>query len=208
MSRARLALVMLHGRGGTPSDMLQLAEHLGIPDVAIMAPQAAHRSWWPESFLAPLDANAPWLTSALDAVTSAVDAVKRGGIGFERMVVMGFSQGACLAAEYAARAGRPFHGVAALSGALIGTAETGAPPSDTLYGYAPKQFSYRERLDGVSVFMGCHERDPHIPLVRVHESAAVFERLGANVTTQIYPGAGHGVVDQELRHIRRMLNSS
>lgn len=207
LGRARLALVMLHGRGGTPSDMLALAQHLAMPDVACIAPRAAGGSWWPDSFLAPLAANEPGLASALGAVAAAVEGVERAGFGPERVVLTGFSQGACLTLEYAARAGRPFRGVAGLSGGLIGTAEAGAPAQDVLYGHFPKRFDYGGRLDGVPVFLGCHERDPHIPLARVRESAWVFERLGARVTTQIHPGAGHAVVEEEIRHLRGLLNA-
>jgi phospholipase/carboxylesterase len=125
-------MVMLHGRGGSPEDMLGLAEGLGLADVAYVAPRAPARSWWPESFLAPLAANEPWLSSALAAVADAVDDLVAAGIGVERIEIMGFSQGACLALEYAARAGRRFRGVTGLSGALLGTGESGDPERGAL----------------------------------------------------------------------------
>ena len=205
--RARLAVVMMHGRGGSPEDMLGLAEHLALPDLAFLAPEAAGRSWWPESFLAPLAANEPGLSSALGAMERVVADLLDDGFGPERIAVLGFSQGACLALEHAACAGRPYRAVAALSGALVGTAEAGGPPRADVYGHAPKRFDYAGRLDGVPVLLGCHERDPHIPLARVQESAAVLERLGAEVTTQVHPGAGHGVVADELAWLRGALNA-
>ena len=204
--RARLALVMLHGRGGSPENMLGLAAHLALPDVACLAPEAAGHSWWPQSFLAPLSRNEPDLSSGLRAVTAALGELEREGISPDRVVVMGFSQGACLALEYAARAGLAFRSVVGLSGGLVGTGEVDGMPSDALYGHAPKRFDYDGRLDGVPVFLGCHERDPHIPLTRVEESAEVFGRLGAEVTTQIYPGAGHGIVEEEVLFLRGLLN--
>lgn len=206
LTRARLAVVMAHGRGGSPEDMLGLAESLALPDVAFLAPAAAGGSWWPASFLAPIKANEPGLSSGLGVLDGVVERLEGGGFQPDRIVVMGFSQGACLALEYAARSGRPFHGVVGLSGGLVGTGEAAGPPRDELYGHGPKQFAYDARLAGVSVFLGCHERDPHIPLARVQESAAVFERLGASVRVEVLPGAGHGVVVEEVRAVRGLLN--
>ena len=206
LPRARLAVVMLHGRGGSAADMLGLAEHLAIPDVAYWAPEAAGHSWYPQSFLAPLAENEPGLSSALRAVAGLMEQLEREGFGPERVVALGFSQGACLALEHAARAGRPLRGLVALSGGLLGTGEVDALPRDDLYGHAPKRFDYPGRLEGTTAFIGCHERDPHIPLARVRETKAVLERLGATVTAEIYPGAGHGVTEEEVRFVRGLLN--
>lgn len=206
LARARLAVVMLHGRGGSARDMLDLAEHLAIPDIAYLAPEAAGHSWWPQSFLAPLAANEPGLSSSLGAVARLMEQLEGEGFGPERTVALGFSQGACLALEYAARAGRPLRAVVGLSGGLIGTGEVDGSPRDDLYGHAPKRFDYAGRLDGTTGFIGCHERDPHIPLARVRATEAVLERLGAQVAAQIYPGAGHGVTAEEMRFVRGLLN--
>lgn len=206
LARARLAVVMAHGRGGSPEDMLGLAESLALPEIAYLAPAAAGSSWWPASFLAPIEANEPGLSSGLGVLGGLVERLEESGFGPDRIAVVGFSQGACLALEYAARSGRPFHGVVGLSGGLVGTGEAAGPPRDELYGYAPKQFAYNARLAGASVFLGCHERDLHIPLARVQESAVVFERLGASVRVEVLPGAGHGVVVEEVRALRGLLN--
>lgn len=208
LSRARLALVMMHGRGASPEDMLGLHSHLAIPDVAAIAPAAAGRSWWPDSFLAPLEANEPGLSSALSVIEALLDDLDRAGFGPERVVLAGFSQGACLALESAARLARPFHAMAALSGGLVGTGEAGGPPRDDLYGRTAKSFDYGGRLDGVPVLIGCHERDPHIPLGRVLESAEIIGRMGATVATEIIPGAGHGVVAAEAEWLRSRLNDA
>lgn len=207
LGRARLAVVLAHGRGGAAEDMLRLGEQLAIPDLALLAPQAAGNSWWPRSFLAPLGDNEPALSSALAVMGAVAGLLAAEGVPPERTVVMGFSQGACLAAEHAARMGRPLAGVAALSGALVGTAEAGEPPRADLMGHAPKVFDYSGRLDGTPILLGCHERDPHIPLARVRRSAAVLTAMGAAVITQIYPGAGHGVVEEEVRWLRGLLNA-
>lgn len=205
-SRARLALVMLHGRGADGAQMIGLFDHLAVPEVAVRAPEAAGGSWWPGSFLAPLAENEPGVSSAVAAVRRVVDGLGAEGFGPERIVLTGFSQGACLSLEAAARSGLPFRAVIALSGGLVGTGDTQEPAEDALYGHRPKRFDYRARLDGVPVFIGCHERDPHIPLARVRRSEAVLTALGATVTTEIYPGAGHAVVAEEVARLRAVLN--
>jgi phospholipase/carboxylesterase len=206
LARARLAVVTLHGRGGSTEDMLGLAKHLAIPDVSYLAPEAAGRSWWPQNFLAPLATNEPALSSSLGAVARLMEHLEREGFSRQRVVVLGFSQGACLALEYAARAGQSLNAVVAMSGGLLGTSEVDSPPRDDLYGHAPKRFDYAGRLDGMIAFLGCHERDPHIPLARVRKTRDVLKRLGAEVIVQIYPGAGHGVTEEEVRFIRGLLN--
>lgn len=208
LRRARLAAVMVHGRGGGPEDMVGLAQHLDLPDLAVLAPEAAGRSWWPDSFLAPLAANEPGLGSGVSVVATLLDDLAGQGFGAERVALIGFSQGACLALEAAARLGRPFRAVAALSGGLVGTDEADGSPRDDLYGRPAKLFDYTGRLDGVPVLLGCHERDPHIPLARVRESADVLSAMGASVDTFVIPGAGHGIVAEELAWLRKRLNGS
>lgn len=208
LERAGLAMIMLHGRGASPDDMLALFTHLALPELAAFAPAAAGRSWWPNSFLAPLDANEPGLSSGLSMVEALLDELNAAGFGPERVALVGFSQGACLALEATARLARPFHAVAAFSGALIGMAEGDRVPRDDLYGYGSKRFHYDGSLENVPVLIGCHERDPHIPLSRVHESADVLGRMGASVETQIMPGAGHGIVTGEAAWLRGRLNAA
>jgi predicted esterase len=206
LGRAKLAMILLHGRGGSPEDMLSLADHLALPDIACLAPAAAGGSWWPQSFLAPLAANQPGLGSALASIGRLSASLANEGFGPDRTVVLGFSQGACLALEYAARSGRPHRAVAGLSGGLVGTGDAPGAADPALYGHAPKRFDYDGRLDGTPVLLGCHERDQHIPLARVQQSADVFERMGARVETLIHPGAGHAIVPGEIAALRAMLN--
>jgi len=207
LARARLAMIMLHGRGGAPEDMLGLAEHLALPDIAVRAPEAAGNSWWPNSFLAPLAHNEPGLSSALAVVGRIADQLKQDGFGPDRTVVLGFSQGACLALEYAARAGTQFACVAGLSGGLVGSNDGSGAPEQSLYDQVEKEFGYDGQMDGTPVLLGCHERDPHIPLARVKISEQVFSDLGATVTTQIHPSAGHGIVEDEIKVLRNILGA-
>jgi phospholipase/carboxylesterase len=189
---ARGAGILLHGRGGTASGILTLAAAVDRPDVAWLAPQAAGNEWYPRSFLAPLEENEPWLGAALGRVAGLVDHLDARGVSAERVVVAGFSQGGCLAVEFAARNPRRYGGVAALAGGLIGP--PGAVRDDPGY------------LAGTPVILGCSDRDPHIPLERVEETADVLTRMGAKVTKRIYPGLGHTVNDDEIGHLQRMLD--
>ncbi len=206
LHRARSAMILLHGRGGGPEDMLGLADHLALPDIACLAPAAAGRSWWPQSFLAPLAENEPGLSSGLAAVAHIAASLAEEGIDPARTVVLGFSQGACLALEHAARTAVPYRAVIGLSGGLVGTEDAPGEADPALYGHRRKSFDYSGRLQGTAVFLGCHERDPHIPLARVRASAEVFEGMGAAVTTEIYPGAGHAIVEDEIKALRALLN--
>ncbi len=199
LEEAQAAVLLLHGRGATAEGILGLAGEFGQPDVAYLAPQAAGRTWYPRSFLAPLEANEPHLSSALQTVAHVLASFEEGGIPPEQTVLAGFSQGACLAAEFAARHARRYGGVVAFSGGLIGSGEqAGAPPED-------KTFTYDGSLEETPVFLGCSDRDPHIPLRRVEQSADVFERLGARVTKRIYEGMGHTVNRDEIAAARGLL---
>lgn len=204
-ARARLAIVMLHGRGAGADGILPLAADLGVLDAALFAPEAAGRSWWPVSFLAPMNRLEPWLASALGAVDRALGAAAADRFAEDRTVLLGFSQGGCLALEYAARSRRRSRSVVGLSAGLVGTADDGTVPVAELYGHAPKRFDYTARLDGLPVHIGCHERDPHIPLRRVRESEAVLRAQGAACTASVAPGAGHGITGQDMTALRRIL---
>jgi len=191
LHRAKAAVVMLHGRGADASDMLRLAEVLAQPNLTYLAPEAAGRSWYPYSFLAPIVRNEPFLSSALHMLDRLLDGVSSEGLELDRVVLLGFSQGACLGLEYAARHARRYGGLVGLSGGLIGPEGT---PRD-----------YAGQFAGTSVFLGCSDTDPHIPLDRVHETARVLRSLGAAVTEQIYPGMGHGINDDEIKQVRTLL---
>ena len=191
LRRAKAAVVMLHGRGADAGDMLALAETLAQPDLAYLAPQAAGRSWYPHSFLAPIVRNEPFLSSALELLDRLLGRLGAQGLQPERVVLLGFSQGACVALEYAARHARRYGGVVGLSGGLIGPEGT---PRD-----------YAGQLAGTPVFLGCSDVDPHIPLDRVHETARVLGALGGAVAERIYPGMGHGINEDEVKQARGLL---
>jgi predicted esterase len=188
---ARLTVILVHGRGDSAESILGLAPAFGVDDVAWVAPGAAGNTWYPYSFLTPMDRNEPGLSSGLRVLGSIVDSLGREGVSTERVVLMGFSQGACLSLEFAARNARRYAAVAGLSGGLIGPPGT---PRD--YGGA---------FEGTPVFLGCSDIDPHIPLERVHESTEVFRRMGASVDERIYRGMGHTVTDDEIRAVTQLL---
>lgn len=205
--RARLGLVLLHGRGGSAADILGLARLLARDDVAVIAPEAAGNSWWPTSFLAPLARLEPWLGSALAATGRAVAALMHDhGLPQTRIALAGFSQGGCLALEAALRSGGRWHAVAGLSAGLVGTGETGEPPDPALHGHLPKRFDYPRPLDGTPVLLACHDRDPHIPRARVERTAEVVRAAGGVPETLIYPGEGHGLERAGLAAFRALLD--
>ena len=188
---ARAGVVLCHGRGARAASMLDIARQVDVGGVAYLAPQAARGTWYPNSFMAPTDSNEPHLSSALTTVGRTVDRLTGAGVPRERVAVGGFSQGACLATEYAARNPARYGGVVALSGGLIG-------PEGT-------DFDYEGSLDGTPAFLGCSDVDPHIPVERVHETADALEALGADVTEEIYEGMGHTVNPDELAHVRDLV---
>ena len=190
-SKARLTSILIHGRGDSAEGILGLAHALEPTDVAYLVPEAAGRTWYPYSFLAPIEQNEPYLTSALGVIDRLVAALGQEGVPPERIVLMGFSQGACLSLEYAARHARTYAGVAGLSGGLIG------PPG------TPRD--YKGSFENTPVFLGCSDVDAHIPLARVEESARVFRRMGADVDERIYPGMDHTINADELAAVNALL---
>jgi predicted esterase len=192
-ANARLVVVLVHGRGASAESIFTLADQFEITDVAYVAPEAADHTWYPYSFLAPMDQNEPKLSSALRRLEGIVNDVLRRGISSNRIALVGFSQGACLALEFTARHAQRYAAIAGLSGGLIG------PPG------TPR--NYAGTLAQTPVFLGCSDVDAHVPAERVHESAVVFTRLGAVVDERIYPGMGHTVNGDELDAVRALLGA-
>jgi predicted esterase len=205
-SGAGSGLVLAHGRGGSGADILGLLAHAALPHVAALAPEAPGGSWWPTSFLAPAAVIGPHADRAVAAMTGAVATLEAEGIPRHAIWLGGFSQGAVLALETFARSGEGLAGVFALSGGLIGTADAPGGPVEALYGHGPKRFDYPGRRDGAKVWLSVHERDPHIPLARVRETATVLTGMGAEVIIQIYPGQGHAVMREDIERLRQWLN--
>jgi phospholipase/carboxylesterase len=193
LGAARAAMILVHGRGASAEGMLGLADAFGADDIAYVAPRARSGSWYPYSFMAPIAQNEPHLSSALKTISDVVEDLERQGMPAEKIVIAGFSQGACLALEFAARNARRFGGVVALSGGLIGPE---GMPRD-----------YAGSLADTPVFLGCSDVDFHIPLTRVNESTEVLSKLGGKVTEIIYPGMGHTIVKDEVEHVKTILKN-
>ncbi|MDI6401426.1 dienelactone hydrolase family protein [Balneolaceae bacterium ANBcel3] len=193
LEKAKAAVILMHGRGASAESILSLESAINIPDVAWLAPQAATNAWYPYTFLSPVDQNEPGYSSSLLKMKELIDRVAEAGIPHERIILAGFSQGACLASEFAGRFPSRFGGVVVLSGGLIG---------DTV-----EKERYQGDLKGTPVFIGCSDIDAHIPVERVHETAEILDQLNGNVTKKIYPGMGHIVNEEELEFFERMLRS-
>lgn len=190
---ARVIIILLHGRGATSKEILFLADLIDIHDVTYLAPQAPGKSWYPNKFTATLASNEPWLSSALGRINSLLDHIISLGIPPEKVVLGGFSQGACLVGEYAVRNPQRYGGIFILSGGLIG------PPGTQWKGNAS--------LNDTPIFIGCSDRDEHIPLERVYETAEVLARMGGKVETKIFPNLAHTVHPDEINAIRKMLTA-
>ena len=186
------AVIMVHGRNAGPQNILDLVTRLDRPSWTYLAPAAANRTWYPFSFMAPIEQNEPWLSSALEVLKQMVADVNARGIPADRLVILGFSQGACLTAEFAVRHPDRYGGIIVFSGGLLG------PPGTT--------WSGEGRFDRTPVFLGCSDIDPHVPKSRVDESSAAFVRMGAEVTERIYPRMGHLVNDDEIAFARGVLD--
>lgn len=194
LGSGRGVVVLLHGRNAGPRNILELAAQIGLPDVTWLAPAAADRTWYPQSFLAPRPHNEPGLSSALGVVASLVTEAASKGVTPARLVVAGFSQGACLATEFVYRHPGVTGGLIAFSGGLVG----------------PPGMSWPEAvaLPGMPAFFGCSDVDAHVPWARVAESASVFERAGAAVDLRQYPGLGHLVNDDQIAGARALLEAA
>lgn len=189
LNKAQAIMILLHGRGSTAKDILTLISEFNQPEFAYLAPQAAGNTWYPNRFIAPVSSNEPYLSSALSVVNELVAQANQSGISSDRIILLGFSQGACLALEYAARNPQRYGGVVGLSGGLIGD----------------KLPEYSGPLEQTPIFLGCSDTDFHIPKERVLESAAVFRKLGADVTERLYPNMGHTINQDELNRVKHMI---
>ena len=193
LSEADAALILIHGRGATAQSMVPLARALNAENLAILAPQAANYEWYPQRFTAPKEQNEPYLSSALKMISQLIEKVNQAGIPKDRLILSGFSQGACLTSEFAAQKGGRYGGLLIFSGGLIG-----AGPSVSAE-------MYKSSLESTPVFIGCSDRDAHIPLERVQETAQILTSLGAEVTEKIYPAMGHTINEDELVRSREIV---
>lgn len=184
LAEAKKALIMIHGRGAGAHDILSVAKYLNVEGYALIAPQAENRTWYPYSFLVPLEENEPSFSKSLDTIHQVVVAVQQNGIEKENIYFLGFSQGACLALEFTARNAAKYGGVIAFTGGLIG---------DKVY-----EDHYKGNFENTPVFIGTSDPDFHVPVERVNASEALLKNLGASVTKKIYPDMGHTISQDEI----------
>jgi predicted esterase len=194
LDEASAALILLHGRGATADDILSLFAYLDFPQLAYLAPQAEGYTWYPNRFLAPVEQNEPYLSGGLSKIDEIIKAVEAHRIPVEKIFLGGFSQGACLASEFVIRQPRRYGGLLVFSGGYIGPLNGQRQPSGD--------------LNGMPAFLGCSDRDPHIPLQRVKETTALLEAMGAKVTENIYPEMGHTIIGDEFDQARRIISGS
>jgi phospholipase/carboxylesterase len=192
LSDAKAVMIMVHGRGASAQDILGLSGSLTAEGMTFVAPQATGNTWYPYSFLEPMEKNEPHLSAALRRLHDIVLTIESRGIPSEKIVLLGFSQGACLSTEFAVRNARRWGGVCGLSGGLIG------PPG------TPRD--YTGSLDGTPVFLGCSDVDSHIPVERVYETEEVMRSMGGDVTANIYPGMGHTIIHDEVQHVQEIID--
>jgi predicted esterase len=185
------AVILIHGRGATAQSLLELFDVMHVENLAAIAPQAAGNSWYPNSFLAPLESNQPFLDSALNRIESIIHDLMAHGMPSSRIGIAGFSQGACLTTEFAARHPRRYGAIIALTGGLIGPAGT------------PR--NYYGSFGSTPIFLGSSDPDPHVPYSRVLETEVVFTRMKAKVEIRRYPGMEHTINQDEVGISREML---
>ena len=193
LGQAPAAVIMVHGRNAGPANILDLAARFERPHLTYLAPAAAGGTWYPHSFMADIASNEPGISSGIAVLEALVTRAEDAGIPKARIVLAGFSQGACLTSEFAIRHASRFGGVLIFTGGAIG-------PAGTTWNSAGD-------FAGTPVFLGCSDRDAHVPESRARETADVCRRLGADVTLRIYPGMGHVVNDDEIAFARGVLDT-
>jgi phospholipase/carboxylesterase len=191
ISESKKVLVMLHGRGGNAREFLSLANHLDVSDFSLFAPQATNSSWYPHSFLAKPTENEPWLSSALEILNDLLEEIKSKGITLENIYFTGFSQGACLTAEFVTRNASRFGGVVLFTGGLIG---------DKIYAE-----NYKGDFAGTPVFIGTGNPDAHVPVKRVNETAKIMEKMNAAVTVKVYDNRPHSISQDEIKTANKLI---
>ncbi len=194
LENAEKALIMLHGRGGSAQDTLSLSQHLNVADFSLLAPQASNHTWYPYSFIAPVDQNEPYLSSALENVAQTVQTALDGGIKAENIYFFGFSQGACLTLEFLARNGQRYGGAVAIIGGVIG---------DKI-----DRSNYKGDFARTPIFIGTSNPDMHVPVERVHESASILTEMNADVTVKVYDNFGHSINQEEIEWANKLVFTS
>ncbi len=184
LDKAKKALIMIHGRGGSAEDILGLSQYLNVNDFALLAPQATNQTWYPYSFIAPVEENEPWLSSAIDTVGKTVQKVLDGGINFENIYFFGFSQGACLTLEFLARNAKQYGGAVAIIGGVIGE--------------KINRSNYKGDFQQTPVFIATSNPDFHVPVERVYATENILKEMNADVTLKVYDNFGHSINQDEI----------
>ncbi|WP_144606773.1 alpha/beta hydrolase [Algoriphagus algorifonticola] len=193
LKEAYSAAILIHGRGASAQSIISLKSYLKLKDFALLAPQAEGNTWYPYSFMAPDESNQQSLKKSLGKIQKAFDQIVKKGIPTERIYLIGFSQGACLSLEFAALNAQKLGGVVAFTGGLIGEK------------LQPEK--YKGNFDGTPIFIGSSNRDFHVPLTRIEESAQLLEKMGANVKTLIFDDPEHTIREEELEWVNEHLLS-
>jgi len=191
LAQAKGALVLLHGRGGTARNIISLASEFNLTDFTIFAPQATNQSWYPYSFMAPVEENQTALDSALEVIGQTVEDIIAAGISADKIYFAGFSQGACLTLEYLARNAQPFGGAVAFTGGLIGE--------------QLEMSNYKGDFAGTPILISTGDPDPHVPLSRVEESVSILKNLGAGVTLKVFKGRPHTILHKEIELANQLI---
>lgn len=184
VNEADKAIIMLHGRGGKAEDILSISQYLELPGFALVAPQATNSTWYPYSFLAPIEENEPWLSSAIDIVGKTFEELLNHGFTAENIYFLGFSQGACLTLEYTARNAQRYGGIVAFTGGLIGDEIDPA--------------KYKGDFEQTPVMLSTGDPDAHVPVDRVLSTSGFFKEMNASVTEKVFPGKVHSVSMKEI----------
>lgn len=184
LNEAEKVLIMIHGRGGSAQDILNLSKHLNVNEYALLAPQATSGTWYPFSFISPVEQNEPWLSSAIETIEKTVQTVLNAGIKTENIYFFGFSQGACLTLEFLARNAQKYGGVVAIIGGLIGE--------------EINRRNYKGDFEQTPVFLGTSNPDFHVPVERVYATSNILKEMNANVTEKVYLNFGHSINQEEI----------
>ena len=191
LDEAHKALIMIHGRRGNSRDLLSLSDHLHVNDYALLAPQADDNTWYPFSFITKPSFNEPWLSSSLQMIKDLVNEITSHSIAAENIYLLGFSQGACLTLEFAARNAMKYGGIVAFTGGLIG---------DKIYNE-----NYKGDFNKQIYLVGSGNPDRHIPTERVIETTHILQKMNANVTQKLYNGMAHTISNDEINLANQLI---
>jgi phospholipase/carboxylesterase len=187
LNKAKKALILLHGRGGTAEDIITLADEFCDEDFYIVAPEGSHNVWYPHPFMSEDSLNEPQLTASVNRIEALIDDISQH-IPPDQIYLMGFSQGACMSLEISTRHAQKYGGVIAFTGGLIGK--------------KINEKKYHGNFEGTNVFIGTSQNDPFIALSRIQESKVVMEKMGAQVTLKVYPGSSHTISPEEIQWVK------